>query len=226
MNGLELLERVRQTWPQVRVYLATAYDTEATPNERPTSARTAISPSHWTSRHCDRSCSPPSTRGSANEVRLRFQDRARRCAPRLDRRFELLEVQRPDRRDVGLDNGGDPRKLEQVARWRPRGRRCAARSPVAAAARHRCRSAAAGQTREAERWREADQSPSTAENFRRRSTQMTSPSRSAHITSAGRLFNNPPSMSSRSPCCTGGRRPGIEIDARTASDSDPRRWTI
>lgn len=28
MNGLELLERVRHTWPHVRVYLATAYDTE------------------------------------------------------------------------------------------------------------------------------------------------------------------------------------------------------
>jgi len=26
MNGLELLERVRDTWPQVRVYLVTAYD--------------------------------------------------------------------------------------------------------------------------------------------------------------------------------------------------------
>jgi two-component system, response regulator, stage 0 sporulation protein F len=29
MNGLELLERVRQTWPHVQVYLATAYDTES-----------------------------------------------------------------------------------------------------------------------------------------------------------------------------------------------------
>lgn len=28
MNGLELLERVRRTWPDVRIYLATAYDTE------------------------------------------------------------------------------------------------------------------------------------------------------------------------------------------------------
>lgn len=26
MNGLELLERVRDTWPQVRIYLVTAYD--------------------------------------------------------------------------------------------------------------------------------------------------------------------------------------------------------
>jgi len=29
MNGLELLERVRGTWPQVRIYLVTAYDSPA-----------------------------------------------------------------------------------------------------------------------------------------------------------------------------------------------------
>ncbi|CFR76311.1 Uncharacterised protein [Mycobacterium tuberculosis] len=55
---------------------------------------------------------------------------------------------------------------------------------------------------------------------------MTSPSVSAHITLAGRLFNSPPSTSSCSPLCTGGMRPGIEIDARTAPETDPRRWMI
>jgi DNA-binding NarL/FixJ family response regulator len=29
MNGLELLEHVRHGWPDVRVYLATAYDTDS-----------------------------------------------------------------------------------------------------------------------------------------------------------------------------------------------------
>src|ERR1700756_1511496 len=56
---------------------------------------------------------------------------------------------------------------------------------------------------------------------RRRSTQMTSPSGSAHITSAGRLFSSPPSTRSCSPRCTGGRRPGVGIRSRPATPKSP-----